>query len=98
MREELSSRGFSVASQRGRKLQKQTNLGQHHKLFPRSWRPPPQEDLMQVSTKNLRNTEATSVYGPNLLSDQHVEFNDQVQSVNSSQVKRSAYAKITRPF
>jgi iron complex outermembrane receptor protein len=39
-----------------------------------------------------------SVTGQNLLRDHHVEFNDQFQSVNSSQVKRSVYAKITRQF
>jgi iron complex outermembrane receptor protein len=39
-----------------------------------------------------------SVTGQNLLRDHHVEFNDQFQSVNSSQVKRSAYAKITWQF
>jgi iron complex outermembrane recepter protein len=36
--------------------------------------------------------------GQNLLRDHHVEFNDQFQSVNSSQVKRSAFAKITWHF
>jgi len=36
--------------------------------------------------------------GQNLLRDHHVEFNDQFQSVNSSQIKRSAYAKITWQF
>jgi iron complex outermembrane receptor protein len=39
-----------------------------------------------------------SVIGQNLLEDHHVEFNDQFQSVNSSQIKRSAYAKITWQF
>jgi hypothetical protein len=39
-----------------------------------------------------------SVTGQNLLRDHHVEFNDQFQSVNSSQFKRSAYAKITWQF
>lgn len=39
-----------------------------------------------------------SVVGQNLLSDHHVEFNDQLQSVLSSQVKRSAYAKFTWYF
>ncbi len=39
-----------------------------------------------------------SITGQNLLRDHHVEFNDQFQSVNSSQVKRSAYAKITWHF
>jgi iron complex outermembrane receptor protein len=36
--------------------------------------------------------------GQNLLRDHHVEFNDTFQSVNSSQIKRSAYAKITWQF
>jgi len=36
--------------------------------------------------------------GQNLLGDHHEEFNDQFQSVNSSQIKRSAYAKITWHF
>ena len=39
-----------------------------------------------------------SLVGQNLLSDHHVEFNDQFQSVNSSQIKRSAYAKFTWNF
>jgi iron complex outermembrane receptor protein len=39
-----------------------------------------------------------SIVGQNLLSDHHTEFNDQFQSVNSSQVKRSAFAKITWQF
>jgi hypothetical protein len=39
-----------------------------------------------------------SVVGQNLLRDHHVEFNDAFQSVNSSQVKRSAYAKLTWQF
>jgi len=39
-----------------------------------------------------------SVAGQNLLQDHHVEFNDQFQSVNSSEVKRSAYAKFTWRF
>jgi iron complex outermembrane receptor protein len=39
-----------------------------------------------------------SLTSQNLLRDHHVEFNDQFQSVNSSQVKRSAYAKITWQF
>jgi hypothetical protein len=33
-----------------------------------------------------------------LLRDHHAEFNDPLQSVNSSQVKRSAYAKFTWRF
>jgi iron complex outermembrane recepter protein len=39
-----------------------------------------------------------SLVGQNLLSDHHPEFNDPLQSVNSSQIKRSAYAKITWRF
>jgi iron complex outermembrane receptor protein len=39
-----------------------------------------------------------SVVGQNLLRDHHVEFNDAFQSVNSSQVKRSAYVKLTWHF
>ncbi|HMD39569.1 MAG TPA: TonB-dependent receptor [Candidatus Acidoferrum sp.] len=39
-----------------------------------------------------------SVVGQNLLKDHHFEFNDFEQSVNSSQIKRSAYAKITWQF
>lgn len=39
-----------------------------------------------------------SAAGQNLLKDHHSEFNDQLQSVDSSQVKRSAYAKITWQF
>jgi len=39
-----------------------------------------------------------SIVGQNLLRDHHVEFNDAFQSVNSSQVKRSAYAKLTLRF
>jgi iron complex outermembrane receptor protein len=39
-----------------------------------------------------------SLTGQNLLSDHHAEFNDQFQSVNSSQVKRSVYAKVTWRF
>ena len=39
-----------------------------------------------------------SLTGQNLLRDHHVEFNDQFQAVNSSQVKRSAYAKVTWQF
>lgn len=39
-----------------------------------------------------------SINGQNLLKDHHVEFNDQLQSINSTQVKRSAYAKIAWQF
>jgi len=36
--------------------------------------------------------------GQNLLQDHHVEFNDTLATVNSSQIKRSAYAKVTWHF
>jgi iron complex outermembrane receptor protein len=39
-----------------------------------------------------------SVVGQNLIHGHHVEFNDAFQSVNTSQVKRSAYAKLTLQF
>jgi iron complex outermembrane receptor protein len=39
-----------------------------------------------------------SVVGQNLLKDHHVEFTDQLQIVNSTQVKRSVYAKFTWQF
>jgi iron complex outermembrane receptor protein len=39
-----------------------------------------------------------SFLGQNLLQDHHAEFNDQLQSVNSSEVKRSAYAKFSVIF
>jgi iron complex outermembrane receptor protein len=39
-----------------------------------------------------------SFVGQNLLSDHHSEFNDQLQSVNSSLIKRSAYTKFTWRF
>jgi iron complex outermembrane receptor protein len=39
-----------------------------------------------------------SLVGQDLLLDHHVEFNDPLQSVNSSQIKRSAYAKLTWRF
>jgi iron complex outermembrane receptor protein len=39
-----------------------------------------------------------SLVGQNLIRDHHLEFNDFIQSVNSSQVKRSAYAKMTWIF
>jgi iron complex outermembrane receptor protein len=45
-------------------------------------------------------TESTklSLVGQDLLRDHHLEFNDFLQSVNSSQIKRSAYAKFTWRF
>jgi len=39
-----------------------------------------------------------SVVGQNLLRDHHLEFNDYQQSVNSAQVKRGLYAKLTWEF
>jgi iron complex outermembrane receptor protein len=39
-----------------------------------------------------------NLVGQNLLRDHHPEFNNQFQSVNTSQVKRSAYAKLTWQF
>ncbi len=39
-----------------------------------------------------------SVVGQNLLRDHHVEFNDPLQSVNSSQVPRGVYGKFTWRF
>lgn len=39
-----------------------------------------------------------SLVGQNLLRNHHVEFNDFLQAVNSSQVKRSAYARVTLIF
>ena len=39
-----------------------------------------------------------SAIGQNLLKDHHLEFNDMFQAVNSSQIKRSAYAKLTWRF
>jgi outer membrane receptor for monomeric catechols len=49
-------------------------------------------------TWRLRESLSLSIVGQNLLRDHHVEFNDAFQSVNSSQVKRSAYAKLTLQF
>jgi len=45
-----------------------------------------------------RESLSLGVVGQNLLRDHHVEFNDAFQSVNSSQVKRGAYAKLTWQF
>jgi iron complex outermembrane receptor protein len=51
----------------------------------------------QLSWRMMESTEL-SIVGQNLLSDHHEEFNDQLQSVNSSLIKRSAYAKFTWRF
>jgi iron complex outermembrane receptor protein len=39
-----------------------------------------------------------TVVGQNLLQDHHTEFNDELQSVNSSEIKRSAYIKFSVLF
>jgi outer membrane receptor for monomeric catechols len=39
-----------------------------------------------------------SVVGQNLLKDHHTEFNDLLQSVNSSEIKRSAFVRFTWRF
>jgi outer membrane receptor protein involved in Fe transport len=39
-----------------------------------------------------------NLVGQNLLRDRHEEFNDLLQSVNSSLAKRSAYVKLTWQF
>lgn len=49
-------------------------------------------------TWRLGERTEVSLVGQNLLRDHHLEFNDAFQSVNSTQVKRSVYAKITRTF
>jgi hypothetical protein len=49
-------------------------------------------------TWRLAESLGLSLVGQNLLRDHHLEFNDAFQSVNSSQVKRSAYAKLTWRF
>jgi iron complex outermembrane recepter protein len=49
-------------------------------------------------TWHLAERMELSLVGQNLLRDHHVEFNDQFQSVNSAQIKRSAYGKITWQF
>jgi hypothetical protein len=49
-------------------------------------------------TWRLMESVSLSLVGQNLLRDHHVEFNDPFQSVNSSHVKRSAYAKVTLQF
>jgi iron complex outermembrane receptor protein len=49
-------------------------------------------------TLKIRQHAAFSVVGQNLLSDHHLEFNDLQQVVNSSQVKRGAYARLTWEF
>ena len=51
----------------------------------------------QLTWRIAEGTEV-SLVGQNLLTDHHAEFNDQLQSVSSSWVKRSAFAKITWRF
>jgi iron complex outermembrane recepter protein len=52
---------------------------------------------MQVSWRLAERTELNLV-GQNLLQDHHEEFNNFLQSVNSSLAKRSVYAKLTWQF
>src|SRR5438552_12649467 len=52
---------------------------------------------MQVSWRLAERTELNLV-GQNLLQDHHEEFNNFLQSVNSSLAKRSAYVKLTWQF
>jgi iron complex outermembrane recepter protein len=49
-------------------------------------------------TWRLAERVTLNVVGQNLLNDHHAEFNDYLQSVNSSFIKRSAYAKLTWQF
>jgi hypothetical protein len=49
-------------------------------------------------TWHLRERLEVNLTGQNLLRDHHVEFNDQFQSVNSSEVKRSACVKLSWLF
>lgn len=49
-------------------------------------------------TWRARESLEFSIVGQNLLQDHHPEFNHALQSVNSSQGKRSAYAKFTWKF
>jgi iron complex outermembrane receptor protein len=49
-------------------------------------------------TWRLAESTELSLVGQDLLRDHHTEFNDQLQSVNSSQIKRSVYAKFTWRF
>jgi iron complex outermembrane receptor protein len=54
--------------------------------------------LDSLLTWRFRERGELSFVGQNLLGDHHTEFNDQFQSVNSSEIKRSAYAKFTWHF
>jgi iron complex outermembrane recepter protein len=54
--------------------------------------------LDSLLTWRLGERVEVSFVGQNLLRDHHPEFNDPFQSVNSSEVKRSAYAKFTWHF
>jgi iron complex outermembrane recepter protein len=51
----------------------------------------------QLTWRLAESTELSFV-GQDLLRDHHAEFNDQQQSVNSSQMKRSVYAKFSWRF
>jgi outer membrane receptor for ferrienterochelin and colicin len=102
----------SVADAQGSNPGHQAQLRSHLELWPGlAWdanayfvgRPPAQfvashTRLDTQLTWRLQESVSLSVVGQNLLRDHHVEFNDAFQSVNSSQVKRSAYAKLTWQF
>jgi outer membrane receptor for monomeric catechols len=49
-------------------------------------------------TWRVQESVGLSLVEQNLLRDHHLQFNDTFQSVNSSQVKRSAYVKLTWQF
>ena len=49
-------------------------------------------------TWKIRERTTFSVVGQNLLRDHHLEFNDFLQIVNSTQMKRAVYAKLTWEF
>jgi iron complex outermembrane receptor protein len=51
----------------------------------------------QLTWRIAERTEL-SLVGQNLLTDHHAEFNDQLQSVSSSWINRSVFAKITWQF
>jgi hypothetical protein len=49
-------------------------------------------------TWKAREKLSISVFGQNLLKDYHIEFEDKFGSMQSSQIKRSGYAKLTWQF
>jgi hypothetical protein len=70
----------------------QTNQSSQTQQAPPQQEPQTSPSLQKTSVADAQGS------GQNLLKDHDVEFNDQIQSRNSSQVKRSAYAKITWQF